>query len=192
MKGYSLVFSRSSSPPPSDPHSPSCFKLPLPLSPFILLLLLAFISSLSIFCSLCPHELITFDCCLSPSTAKLAHSAFSCILFHFLNCIISVTPAPCSFYSTYHSIPYFTLSLLSCYHSSLSPSIYQLCLLLHASITCCGDGSSPRHLIITSGFHFVLLLQPSAPPATAPNYSIPPPFQLPLFSRPPPPFLLIQ
>lgn len=50
-------------------------------------------------------------------------------------------------------------------------SIYPSYLFLHASITCCGV-CSPRHLISTSGSHFVLHLHLSAPPATS---SFPPP-----------------
>lgn len=81
---------------------------------------------------------------------------------HLLYCINSITPAPSPFYPTYHSFPSFT-------HSSpvISPHFFHPSyLFLHASITRCGDVSSPRHLISTSGSHFVLLLQPSVPPAT--------------------------
>lgn len=170
MKGYRLVpclWLHPSLPrylsTPTATHTPhlvlNYLSLSLPLSSSSSPLF----SSLSIFCSLCKHNLII---CL-----HLMQNSFSLylLLTHFITQFfywIIYTLSMSSLISL--SLPLFFHSLLSCYLSSLFPSILSYPPCLHHPLKRCW---SPRHLITTSGSHYVLL-----PPPTPLLSSIPPPF----------------
>lgn len=156
-------------------------------------------SSLSIFCSLCQQDLIIFDCCLSASDAKPAHSTSHFLpLTYFITHIFYIVP----FLSllVHFLITLFHLSLIPLLLSLLTPSIHPIFASMPPSPAV---AMSVHHAtsLGTSGSHFVLLLQPLAPPATPPpppplhTHTHPRPLSSPSIHSPfstSPPFLLIH